>query len=206
VEKGRHRVTSFTMIARMRGEVLEVGTGRLVVDVAGLGYEVLVPESVLLAVGHLGQQVDLRIRQVVREDGLFLYGFLNAEQRRLFDLLTEVKGCGAKISLAAISTLGEHGVVSAIATQDVRMLARTPGIGLKLAERIAVELREKVAELALVQRAAVAAREMPQDEVVDALLALGYRRQEAEGAASEAKQEADTVEGQVRAALRRLAR
>jgi Holliday junction DNA helicase RuvA len=161
---------------------------------------------VLLAVGHLGQDVDLRIRQVFREDGQYLFGFINAEQRRLFDLLTDVKGCGPKISLAAISTLGENGVVAAIASQDVRMLARTPGIGLKLAERIAVELRDKVAELALVQKAAVTARHMPEDEVVDALLALGYRRNEAETAASEAKQEAETVEDQVRAALRRLAR
>ncbi len=194
------------MIARMRGEVIEVGAGRVVVDTGGVGYEVLVPESVLLAIGHLGQDVDLRIRQVFREDGQFLFGFLNAEQRRLFDLLTEVKGCGPKISLAAISTLGENGVVSAIATADMRMLARTPGIGLKLAERIVVELRDKVAELALVQRAAVTMRDIPEDEVVDALLALGYRRHEAEGAASEARQEADSVEDQVRAALRRLAR
>ncbi len=194
------------MIARMRGEVIEVGAGRVVVDAGGVGYEVLVPESVLLAIGHIGQDVDLRIRQVFREDGQFLFGFLNAEQRRLFDLLTEVKGCGPKISLAAISTLGENGVVSAIASADMRMLARTPGIGLKLAERIAVELRDKVAELALVHRAAVTMRDIPEDEVVDALLALGYRRQEAEGAASEARQEAETVEDQVRAALRRLAR
>ena len=194
------------MIARMRGEVVEIGQGRVVVDVSGIGYEVLVPESVLLAIGHVGQNVDLRVRQVFREDGQFLYGFLNAEQRRLFDLLTDVKGCGAKLSLAAISTLGEQGVVSAIATQDLRMLDRTPGIGLKLAERIAVELREKVAELALVHKAAVTARHAPEDEVVDALLALGYRRNEAENAATEAKQEADTVEDQVRAALRRLAR
>jgi Holliday junction DNA helicase RuvA len=194
------------MIARMRGEVIEVASDRVVVLAGGIGYEVLVPESVLLAIGHHGQDVDLRIRQVFREDGQYLFGFINAEQRRLFDLLTDVKGCGPKISLAAISTLGETGVVAAIAAQDVRMLARTPGIGLKLAERIAVELRDKVAELALVQKAAVTARHIPEDEVVDALLALGYRRNEAESAASEAKQEAETVEDQVRAALRRLAR
>lgn len=194
------------MIARMRGEVIEVSSDRVVVLAGGVGYEVLVPESVLLAIGHHGQDVDLRIRQVFREDGQYLFGFTNAEQRRLFDLLTDVKGCGPKISLAAISTLGETGVVAAIAAQDVRMLARTPGIGLKLAERIAVELRDKVAELALVQKAAVTPRQIPEDEVVDALLALGYRRNEAESAASEAKQEAETVEDQVRAALRRLAR
>lgn len=196
------------MIARMRGEVIEVGNGRVVIDAGGVGYEVQVPESVFLAIGHIGQDVDLRIRQVFREDGQFLFGFINAEQRRLFDLLTEVKGCGSKISLAAISELGEHGVVSAIATGDHRMLVRTPGIGPKLAERIVVELKDKVAELALVHRAAVTMTNgaPPSDEVVDALIALGYRRQEAEGAASEARAESDVVEDQIRAALRRLAR
>ncbi len=194
------------MIARLRGEVIEVGTGRMVVDVGGVGYEVLAPESVLLAVAHVGQTVDLRIRQVLREDGQYLYGFLNSEQRRLFDLLTGVKGCGAKISLAAIGELGERGVVSAIATQDMRMLARTPGIGMKLAERIVVELKDKVAELALIQRATVTMSTPPDDEVVDALLSLGYRRPEAEMAASAARSETDKIEEQVKLALRRLAK
>ncbi|HXH61731.1 MAG TPA: Holliday junction branch migration protein RuvA [Fimbriimonadaceae bacterium] len=193
------------MIARLRGEVIEVGTGRVTVDAGGVGYEVLVPESVLLAVGREGAQVDLRIRHVFREDGQVLFGFLNSDQRRLFDLLTDVKGCGAKTSLAMISELGEIGAVSAIATQDLRMIARTPGIGMKLAERIAIELRDKVAELSLVQRAAVKI-EQPEDEVVDALLALGYRRQEAEIAASEVRREGDSVEVQIKSALRRLAR
>lgn len=193
------------MIARLRGEVIEVGAGRVVVETGGVGYEVLVPESVLLGVGHVGTSVDLWIRQVFREDGQYLFGFMNSEQRRLFDLLTDVKGCGAKTSLAMISELGEVGAISAIATQDMRMIARTPGIGMKLAERIAVELRDKVAELALVQRAAVRV-EAPEDEVVDALLALGYRRQEAEVAASEARREGDSVESQIKSALRRLAR
>lgn len=186
--------------------MIEAVNGRIVVDASGVGYEVQVPESVFLAVGRVGADVDLRIRQVFREDGHFLFGFLNAEQRRLFDLLTDVKGCGPKISLAAISELGENGVVSAIATQDTRMLARTPGIGLKLAERIVVELKDKVAELSLIQRAAVTISQPPADEVVDALIALGYRRQEAEDAASQAKADADSVEGQIRSALRRLAR
>jgi Holliday junction DNA helicase RuvA len=195
------------MIARMRGEVIEAGDGRVVVEAGGVGYEVQVPESVFLAIGRVGDSVDLRVRQVFREDGQYLYGFLNSEQRRLFDLLTDVKGCGPKISLAAISVLGEQGVVAAIAAADVRMLARTPGIGLKLAERIAVELRDKVAELALVQRAAVQMTNgAPSDEVVDALVALGYRRPEAEDAADQARRETDVVEDQIRIALRRLAR
>ena len=169
------------------------------------------PESVLLAVGKVGKSVDLRIRQVFREDGHYLFGFLNSEQRQLFDMLTGVKGCGAKISMAVIGELGELGAVSAIATQDAIMLARTPGIGPRLAERIIVELKDKVQELALLQKVAVVSsngfiNDPSIGEVVDALLALGYRRQEAEMAAFEVRSEAEDTEGQLRAALRRLAK
>lgn len=196
------------MIARLRGEVLEVGSGRIVVDVGGIGYEVLMPESVLLAVGQVGQTVDLRIRHVFREDGHYLFGFLNSEQRQLFDMLTGVKGCGPKLAMAIIGEFGEQGAVSAIATQDAKLLTRTSGVGPRMAERIIVELKDKVQELALLQKAAVSLSPngSVDNEVVDALLALGYRRQEAEMAALEVRSETDDVEDQLRAALRRLAK
>lgn len=199
------------MIARLRGEVIEVSAGRVVVDVAGVGYEVSVPESVLIQIGFEGHRVDLYIRQVLREDDSSLYGFLNADQRRLFDLLRDVKGCGAKISLSLLSTLGEQGVTGAILAQDMRQLTRAPGVGPRLAERIVVELRDKAAEAAMASRALAAVapangRSGTGDELVDALLNLGYRRGEAEAAAEGARTEAEGVEDQIRAALRRLSR
>ena len=130
------------MIARLRGEVLEAGSGRLVVDVHGVGYEVQVPDTVLLAVGPIGSSVDLFVRQIVREDDVSLYGFLNADQRRLFDLLREVKGCGSRTSLSIISNLGEETTMAAIAGQDMKLLSRAPGVGPRLAERIIVELKD----------------------------------------------------------------
>jgi holliday junction DNA helicase RuvA len=92
------------MIARLRGEVIEVGNGRLVVDCAGVGYEVSVPQS-LLFMAPLGSRPEIFVRQTVREDEWALYGFETAAQRRMFDLLRDVKGCGPKTSLAALSEL-----------------------------------------------------------------------------------------------------
>lgn len=201
------------MIGRLRGEVLESSGGMVLVDVAGVGYEVLVPDSVLAQMPALGETVTLRIRQIFREDGVTLYGFLDSFQRRLFDLLREVKGCGPKIGLALLGQLGEHEVMNAILLQDARILSRATGVGPKLAERILLELRSKVQEEALLQKVGAQAavrtgggRVAVEDELIDALLALGYRRPEAEAAADQARAEADSVEEQIRVALRTLRR
>ncbi len=181
----------------------------VVVEACGVGYEVMVPESVLLSLPPVGERVDLRIRQVFREDGVTLYGFADAFQRRLFDLLLEVKGCGPKFGLALIGQLGEDAVAGAIQAQDTRALCRATGVGPRLAERIALELRDKIQEEALARRAqssACRAPAAPDDELVDALLSLGYRRAEAEAAAEAARSQAEGVEAQLRIALRSLAR
>src|SRR5687767_557753 len=132
------------MIGRIRGELLEVEGGMAIVEACGVGYEVLLPDSVVVQLPQPGEAVDLRIRQVVREDSVTLYGFLDRFQRRLFDLLMEVKGCGPRIALALIGQLGEDEVANAIIVQDPRILARATGVGPKLAERIILELRSKM--------------------------------------------------------------
>lgn len=200
------------MIGRLRGELIETSGGMVTVDVGGVGYEVSVPESVWVQLPPIGEMVELRTRQVFREDGVTLYGFLNAWQRRLFDLLTEVKGCGPKIALSLIGQLGEDSVASAIASQDARALARAQGVGPRLGERIILELKDKLVEenLARMVDQARAPRATPgsgpSDELVDALIGLGYRRLEAEAAARQARDESETVEGQLKAALRSLSR
>jgi Holliday junction DNA helicase RuvA len=192
------------MIGRLRGTVLETSGNLVTIDVGGVGYEVLVPDSVLVHVGREGAGADLRIRQVFREDGVTLYGFAEPGQRRLFDLLMEVKGCGPKIGLALLGQLGEETVTAAIAGQDARQLARATGVGPRLAERIILELKDKIAEEVLLTRATGSKpKATPDDEVVEALIALGYRRNEAESAADSAGSEG-TVEERIRAALRVL--
>lgn len=192
------------MIGRLRGDVLETAGSLVTIDVAGVGYEVLVPDSVLVQMPAVGSQADLRIRQVFREDGVTLYGFLHASQRRLFDLLLDVKGCGPKIGLALIGQLGEEAVSAAILAQDARVLARATGVGARLAERIILELKDKIAEESFLQRVAGTKPATVDDEVVEALLALGYRRPEAEAAAKAAAD--GPVEERIREALRRLAK
>jgi Holliday junction DNA helicase RuvA len=198
------------MIGRLRGELAEVQGTTVTIDCGGVGYEVQLPESVLLQLPEVGHFVDLRIRQVFREDGTYLFGFLDLFQRRLFDLLTEVKGCGPKIGLSLLGQLGEHAVVGAILTSDTRSLARASGVGPRLAERINLELKEKVTELATMQKIQAAvdgtyrAGTQMDDELVEVLLTLGYRRQEAEMAARNA--DGANVEDRLKLALRSLAR
>jgi Holliday junction DNA helicase RuvA len=191
------------VIARLRGEVIENSGASVVVDCGGVGYEVSVPESLLFGL-PVGTRADLFVRQITREDGAFLYGFSDRRQRQVFDLLREVKGCGPKTSLAVLSALGEEGFSHAVATQDARALAKAPGVGPRLAERIIVELKDKIFEPEV--RAAVTVAQPKADDLVDALLALGYRRSEAESVALEARAEADDLEAQIKASLRRLAR
>lgn len=180
----------------------------VVVECAGVGYEVQVPESVLAHLPTLDLEFTLLIRQIFREDGVSLYGFLEPFQRRLFDLLMTVKGCGPKVGLSLIGMIGEDAVAGAIQTQDAKVLIRATGVGARLAERIILELREKIGEEQFARRVSAAAvvRQpfAPADELVDALLALGYRRVEAESAALEAREVAEGVEEQLRHALKVL--
>src|SRR5438874_8972209 len=128
------------MIGRLRGKLLGIEGGMAVVDCSGVGYEVLLPDSVMLQMPIPGEHVDLLIRQIFREDGVSLYGFLQSFQRRLFDLLLTVKGCGPKVGLSLIGQVGEESVASAILVGDARVLARATGVGPRLAERIVLEL------------------------------------------------------------------
>ncbi len=196
------------MIGRLRGTLVDREGGLVVVECSGVGYEVQVPESVLVHLPPLDVEVTLLIRQIFREDGVSLYGFLEPFQRRLFDLLLTVKGCGPKVGLSLIGMIGEDAVAGAIQTQDAKTLTRATGVGIRLADRIVLELKEKIGEEQFARRVSAVAvartPALPADELVDALLALGYRRAEAEAAAHEARENAEGVEEQLRHALRLL--
>jgi Holliday junction DNA helicase RuvA len=200
------------MIARLRGVLLEAGLGRVVVEAGGVGYEVHIAESTLRLLPQEGEQVDLYTRQLTREDGSTLYGFLDPFQRTVFDMLMEVKGCGPKTGLGLLGEAGAESVCAAILAGDTRALARAPGVGPRLAARIALELKERVEHETLLRKlptpAGAGRRAVPsaEDEVVEALMALGYRRQEAERAAAGAHDGAGSVEDRLKLALRELQR
>jgi len=183
--------------------------GLALVEAGGVGYEVSVPDLVAASI-HVGAEVTLLIRQIFREDGVSLYGFTDRFQRRLFDLLLSVKGCGPKVGLALIGQVGEDAVATAIVNQDSRTLTRASGVGVRLADRIILELKDKMQEETLYRKIELANQPKKQapaeDELVDTLLALGYRRNEAELAAGSAKESPGEFQDQLKLALKLLQR
>jgi len=176
------------MIGRIRGEVLEKSHGVAVVDCNGVGYEISVPESVMVQMPALGSRVDLYIRQVFREDGVSLYGFMAPFERRVFDLLLEVKGCGPKVGLALLGQLGAQLVAQSVIASDARTLCKATGVGQRLADRIILEIKTKMSDEVgaySITNAMPMAAPWIDDELISALLGLEVKKAEAEWAANQ---------------------
>lgn len=195
------------MIARLEGRIWEIEGNKLVVDCNGVGYAVTVSTTVLATAAE-NAPISLYIREIVREDLRSLYGFSSAQERAVFDLLRDVKGCGPKIAQTALSFLGTDELIRAISLEDATALAKTPGIGPKLAERIVLELKEPIREYSWMTQISGSRDDktepIPQDELVEALIALGYRKHEIEQAAKAAREESESLPDQIRIALGKL--
>lgn len=165
------------MIARLSGTLAEKAVQRIVIDVAGVGYEVLVPMSTFYAVGEPGSQVVLRTHTHVREDALQLYGFATALEQALFERLIAVSGIGPKLALAVLSGIESAELVAAIRGGDVARLTRIPGVGRKTAERMVVDLKDRMPDAGGVSvEASPAGGGSLRDDVLSALINLGYQR------------------------------
>lgn len=171
------------MIAHLRGRLLAKQPNRLVVDVQGVGYEVLVPLSTFYEIGEPGGEVALHVHTHVREDALALFGFLTAPELQIFERLITVSGIGPKLALAVLSGIEPRDLVAAVQRGDVARLTAIPGIGRKTAERMGLELKDRL------PAADAAGTELPsaqrgdlRDDVLSALLNLGYHRPLAERA------------------------
>ena len=162
------------MIARLSGTVLEKHPMRVVIDVGGVGYDVHVPLSSFSAVGDPGSRLTLRVHTHVREDALVLYGFGSALEQLVFERLIAVSGIGPKLALSVLSGLAPEELVQAIASANVARLTSIPGIGRKTAERIVLELKDKLA--AMTPAGAIMTPAGPREDLVSALLNLGYHR------------------------------
>jgi Holliday junction DNA helicase RuvA len=196
------------VIAHLTGGLLEKSVQRLVVDVGGVGYEVLVPLSTFYAVGDPGAEVRLRIHTHVREDAILLYGFLTALELALFEKLIGVNGVGPRLALAVLSGIEPPDLVSAIRQNDLARLTRIPGVGRKTAERLVVEMKDRLPQVAV---DADTARTPPpasgvRDDLLSALANLGYQRAAAEKAvdAEIARADQDDLQTLLRAVLRRM--
>ena len=172
------------MIARLKGTLAEKAPNRLTVDVGGVGYDVLVPLSTFYGIGEPGASVALRIHTHVREDVIALYGFATALEQDLFERLISISGIGPKLALAVLSGIDPGELVRAIRSQDVARLTRIPGVGTKTAERIGLELKDRL-PLASTTAAGLlegAAGDDLRSDLLSALINLGYKGQVAEKA------------------------
>lgn len=196
------------MIAELRGLVAHKHADRAVIDVGGVGYEVFISLNTFYRLPEVGGSVRVVVHTHVREDALQLFGFLDHEEKSLFLLLTGVSGIGPRLAMNILSGTPFAELQEALETEDLGRLVAIPGVGRKTAERMLVELRDKLAKLAKARAAdgtpAPAARSV-EAEAVSALVNLGYRRPEAETAAKAvAAAGAASLEDVIRGALKRL--
>ena len=204
------------MIAQLTGKLAQKQPNTIIIDVGGVGYEVTIPVSTFYELGEPGTEVSLRIHTNVREDAIQLYGFWTAREKALFLQLTSVTGIGPKLAITMLSGMVARELIQAIRNNDLARLTTIPGVGRKTAERLVVELRDKLAKMTIEAAEPEAATaqdtagdgEAMRDDTVAALVALGYPKPVAEKAVGAALGEAGerTIQALLRRALKRLSR
>jgi Holliday junction DNA helicase RuvA len=194
------------MIGRLTGILLEKNPPQILIDVAGVGYELDVPMSTFYDLPATGERVSLHTHFAVREDGHFIYGFATPDERATFRQLLKISGVGAKMALAVLSGLTIAELAQAVALQEPQRLIRIPGIGKKTAERLLLELRDRFERHAPPAASLSSApANAPPDgkiDILNALVALGYSEREAAAAMKTLPETIDVAEG-IRLALRR---
>jgi holliday junction DNA helicase RuvA len=197
------------VIAHLRGRLLEKQPNRITVDVGGVGYDVSVPLSTFYGLGEPGVEIALRIHTHVREDAIALFGFTTRLEQELFERLISVSGIGPKVGLAVLSGIEPQDLIRAIERGDLARLTRIPGVGKKTSERIVLELKDRLPRQPPASVPADAAPEPSalRDDVLSALMNLGYHRPLAEKAVETAVASAGgDFERTLKQALRELAR
>lgn len=197
------------MIARLRGQLIEKMPPWVILDVAGVGYQVEVPLSTFEVLPALGEQSSLLIEMVVREDAMLLYGFATEKEKSLFRLLVKVNGIGPKLALAVLSSLSVDAFVQAVREKNAALLTKIPGVGKKTAERMVLELATAVDSIvgAFVLNGTAAplslnnADSMMRQQAIQALEALGYKNAEAAQRVDKAWQDNAVLSDQIKYAL-----
>jgi Holliday junction DNA helicase RuvA len=194
------------MIGQLRGRLAEKRPNQVLVDVGGVGYLVQVPLSTYAALGDLHTEVTLLIHTHVREDALALYGFVSAREKHFFEMLLSASGVGPTLALKILSGMSVEELVPAIRGGDLVRLTKIPGVGRKTAERMVVELKDRLEVVAIEAEKPAASPAGVEADVISALVNLGYDGRAAEGAVGEARRAAGTgnFEKLLRAALQSL--
>ncbi len=193
------------MFAYIKGELAEKAQNYVVIDVNGIGYQIFVSDLVISQIGEIGNIVKLHTYYYVREDMVCLYGFLNREELRMFELLLSVSGIGAKSAIATLSNITPSSFALAIITNNVSTLTKIPGVGNKTAQRLILELKDKIKTEEAVAKApetkAVIENNESVEEATAALQILGYTKREIEKAIEHISLENASVEEIIRKAL-----
>jgi holliday junction DNA helicase RuvA len=195
------------MIGQLRGRLTDKRPNQVLVDVGGVGYIVMVPLSTYATLGELHTEVTLLIHTHVREDALSLYGFLSSREKHFFEMLLSASGVGPTLALKILSGMSVEELVPAIRGSDLARLTKIPGVGRKTAERIVVELRDKLDAVAVeVERPAASSPAGVEADVVSALVNLGYEARAAESAVTDARRDngSGNFEKLLRASLQAL--
>ena len=176
-----------TMIAHLRGKLIEKEPGRAIVEAGGVGYDVAITVPTFTALPSVGAEASLHVHTQVSEDQIALFGFMDREEKRLFERLITVSGVGPRLAIKMLSGISPERTVQAIRGQDHAQLTKIPGVGKKLAERLVVELKDKLDDFAVapIQAGSVVAGAAV-DDVLSALVNLGYQRPSAEKAIEQA--------------------
>jgi Holliday junction DNA helicase RuvA len=196
------------MIGRLKGIIVDKNAPQIIIDINGLGYEVETPLSTFCRL-RLGETEVLWTHLVVREDAQLLYGFSEKEERALFRLLLKISGVGPKLALALLSGMEPAALLRCIESEDITTLTKIPGVGKKTAERLMIELRDRIKDLTPhsatpSERLTLTSPLSPVAEAEQALMALGYKPLEAQKAVALVKNQHDDTAGLIRAALKAM--
>lgn len=200
------------MIGRLRGVLVEKRPPEVLVECHGVGYEVLVPLSAFPSLPDAGQEVTLHCHFVVREDAQLLFGFHDKDDRAMFRELIKVNGVGPKLALAVLSGLPRDEFVRCIHDGDLKLLSKVPGVGKKTAERLVIEMRDRLKDwdapsiLQPVATGTFVSKSSATQEAVSALVALGYKPQDASKVINQVETGGESAEELIRLALRHMAK
>ena len=191
------------MIGRIQGILVEKNFPQVIISCGGVGYEVDVPMSTFYPLPRTGEEVTLLTHLVVREDAHLLFGFLSANERAAFRQLLKISGVGPKVALSVLSGMSVEDLAAAVSSEDAARLTKVPGIGKKTAERLVLELRDKLPRVAVATQAQAASA--ANTDVVNALLGLGYNEREASSAVKQLPADLPLADA-IRQALKQLAK
>lgn len=193
------------MIGRLTGILAAKNPPQILLDVGGVGYEIDVPMSTFYNLPAAGEKVILQTHMIVREDGHFLYGFLTEDERAAFRQLLKITGVGARIALAVLSGMSVRELAQAVTLQEAGRLVKIPGIGKKTAERLLLELRDRLPKTATSIAPSGQSEPVPADDILNALMALGYSEREVIPALKNLPEGVAVSEG-IRLALKQLSK